>query len=73
MLNGPLLKAVYYTVEVHDFDLQEKTASSLKKQQTLLKNLRHILKRNFCIKKRITSFKISKYFIENDLCMLIRV
>ena len=26
----PLLKAVYYTIEVHNFDLQEKTTSTLK-------------------------------------------
>ena len=34
MLNGPLLKAVYYTVEVHNFDLQEKTTKNINNTKT---------------------------------------
>ena len=48
---------MYHTVEVHNFNLQEKTTSTLKYKQTLLKNLRHILKRNFCIKQELVLLK----------------
>ena len=47
--NQCLLKAVYYTGVVHNFDLQEKTTSTLKKYQTLLKNLRRILKKKIVL------------------------
>ena len=62
-----VLKAVYYTVVVHNFDLQEKNYINFKVTTNFVKKFQAHFEKKLLYIARITAFKISKYFIERLL------
>ena len=54
---------------MHDFDLQEKTTSTVEVTTNFAKKFKAHFEKKLLYLRRVTSFKISKYFIVNDLCI----
>ena len=63
------IKPAYYITVVHNFDLQEKNYFNIEITTNFVKRFKAHFEKKLLNKARITSFEVSKYFIENDLCM----
>ena len=69
-----VVKAVYYTVVVHNFNLQEKTTTSTIEVTTnFVKEFKAHFEKKLLYYAGITSFVISKYFMERVMICVCRL